>query len=48
MVAPPVKTEGENAPAEPAPMLGEHTDALLNELGYSAENVAQLRRAKVI
>ena len=48
MVAPPVKTEGENAPAEPAPVLGEHTDERLNALGYGAEHVDQLRRVKII
>ena len=30
------------------PLLGEHTDALLANLGYSAERIAQLRAAKAI
>jgi crotonobetainyl-CoA:carnitine CoA-transferase CaiB-like acyl-CoA transferase len=28
--------------------LGQHTDQVLGELGYSAERVAELRHAKVI
>jgi len=31
-----------------APQLGEHTDAILAELGYSAEDIAKLRAEKVI
>jgi len=31
-----------------APMLGEHTDAILAELGYSAEEIKQLRADKVV
>jgi len=30
------------------PLLGEHTDALLSELGYGAEAIADLRRREVI
>ena len=30
------------------PALGEHTDAILRELGYGAENVAALRAANAI
>ena len=48
MVAPPVKTEGEVAPSVPAPKLGEHTDELLEALGYGTEHVDELRRTKVI
>ena len=48
MVSPVVKSEGENAPAKPAPALGEHTDELLHALGYDAKRLDQLRRAKVI
>lgn len=32
----------------PAPALGEHTDAVLEELGYTAEQVAALRTAMVV
>ena len=28
--------------------LGQHTDQVLGELGFSAERIAELRRAKVI
>ena len=31
-----------------APQLGEHTDAILAELGYSAEDIKQLRAEKVV
>jgi len=31
-----------------APLLGEHTDEVLTELGYSAEQVAKLRKEKVV
>lgn len=39
--APPVKPT-------PAPLLGEHTDAILGELGYSPERIVELREAEVI
>ncbi len=32
----------------PAPRLGEHTDALLGEIGYDADAIAELRKSKVI
>ena len=48
MVAAPVRTEGEPAPAAPAPKLGQHTDELLQSLGYDAKRIDELRRAKVI
>ena len=48
MVGPPVKCAGEEAPARPAPALGQHTEALLRELGYDAERIRSLRDAKVI
>jgi len=31
-----------------APRLGEHTDAILTELGYGASEIASLREARVI
>ncbi len=44
---PPVQTE-HPAPANPAPKLGEHTDALLTELGYDDARLHALRKDKVI
>ena len=32
----------------PAPLLGQHTDEILAELGYSADEIIQLREAKAI
>ena len=48
MVAPPVRTAGECAPATPAPRLGQHTEELLQSLGYDVERVRMLKREKVI
>jgi crotonobetainyl-CoA:carnitine CoA-transferase CaiB-like acyl-CoA transferase len=48
MVAPPVRSAGEAAPARPAPALGEHTDALLREIGYDAGRIRALRDARII
>jgi crotonobetainyl-CoA:carnitine CoA-transferase CaiB-like acyl-CoA transferase len=32
----------------PSPILGQHTDEVLTELGYTAEKLAELRAAKII
>ena len=48
MVAPPVRCAGEEAPARPAPALGEHTEALLREIGYDGARIQALKRSKVI
>jgi crotonobetainyl-CoA:carnitine CoA-transferase CaiB-like acyl-CoA transferase len=37
---------GQPLPANPAPKLGEHSAALLAELGYSEKEIAALRAAK--
>ena len=37
-----------STPLRPAPLLGEHTDEILGELGYSRERIAELRAAEVI
>jgi crotonobetainyl-CoA:carnitine CoA-transferase CaiB-like acyl-CoA transferase len=39
----PIKLDGERLPAHRAPTLGEHTDALLGEVGYSNAEIAELR-----
>jgi succinate---hydroxymethylglutarate CoA-transferase len=48
MVAPPVRCEGEEAPARAAPALGEHTEEILRGLGYDTARMRALREAKVI
>ena len=47
LVAPPVRA-GEPAPNRSAPALGEHTDALLAEIGYDTEAIVRLRDARVV
>jgi len=45
LVASPFRLD-EPLPARPAPKLGEHSAALLAELGYSATEIAALKAAK--
>jgi crotonobetainyl-CoA:carnitine CoA-transferase CaiB-like acyl-CoA transferase len=48
-VGQPVRFNGEPArPGLPPPVLGEHTDDVLGELGYSAGEIAALRDAKTV
>ena len=47
LVAPPVRVN-EAPPARPGPRLGEHTDALLKDIGYDDARIAALREAGVI
>lgn len=49
-VAGPIAFDGRAAPEapQPSPSLGQHTEALLGELGYSAEAIADLRRRGVV
>ncbi|MSP42050.1 MAG: CoA transferase [Alphaproteobacteria bacterium] len=48
MVAPPIRTEGVDAPRVAAPALGAHTDALLREIGLGNDDIAALRARKII
>ena len=48
MVSTPVRCAGAEAPARPAPRLGEHTEELLREIGYDPARIAALRNSKVI
>ncbi len=47
-VLPPITLDGETPRMDPIPELGEHTDAILRELGYSAEVIAELRAAGAV
>jgi crotonobetainyl-CoA:carnitine CoA-transferase CaiB-like acyl-CoA transferase len=45
----PLVTVGGPAPSYgPGALAGEHTDALLSELGHSAQDIARLRAARVV
>jgi formyl-CoA transferase len=48
-IQPPIWIDGERpgAPSAP-PVLGEHTEAVLSELGFGADGIAALRAAKVV
>jgi crotonobetainyl-CoA:carnitine CoA-transferase CaiB-like acyl-CoA transferase len=48
MVAPAFRLPGAAMPRQPAPALGADTDAVLGEIGYSAERIATLREAGVV
>jgi succinate---hydroxymethylglutarate CoA-transferase len=48
MVSAPIGTEGVEAPSDSAPALGEHTQALLNEIGIDAEARAKLSQDGII
>jgi crotonobetainyl-CoA:carnitine CoA-transferase CaiB-like acyl-CoA transferase len=41
-------SETPSVPLQPAPTLGEHTQAILGEIGYAPERIAELRDAEVI
>jgi crotonobetainyl-CoA:carnitine CoA-transferase CaiB-like acyl-CoA transferase len=47
-VLPPIGLDGEEARMDPIPALGVHTDAILRELSYSPEAIAELRASGVI
>ena len=48
LVAPPVRSGDETAPARPAPALGEHTGELLHELGYDDGAIEQWKAEGVV
>jgi len=49
LVASPIKIDDRSMPApSPPPRLGEHTDGILDELGYSKDAIRQLRELGVI
>ncbi len=43
VLANPIKLDGERLPSQRAPQLGEHTEAVLRELGYDPTAIATLR-----
>jgi crotonobetainyl-CoA:carnitine CoA-transferase CaiB-like acyl-CoA transferase len=47
-VAPPFNIDGVESPMGPIPAVGEHTDAILGELGFSAGTIAEWRRAGIV
>jgi crotonobetainyl-CoA:carnitine CoA-transferase CaiB-like acyl-CoA transferase len=49
MMAPPVRlSETPGGISRPAPLLGQHTEEVLLELGYTAEQIADLREKEVV
>ena len=48
MLNSPVRCEGEETPANPAPRLGQHTNELLRGIGYDDAKLKVLRKEKVI
>ena len=48
LVAPPVRSGNEAAPARPAPALGEHTGELLRELGYDERKIERLAAEGIV
>jgi crotonobetainyl-CoA:carnitine CoA-transferase CaiB-like acyl-CoA transferase len=45
----PVSIDGQRAMQHhPPPLLGEQTDAILSELGYSQDDVVSLRAGKIV
>jgi formyl-CoA transferase len=44
----PIKLSDSPTEVRRSPLLGEHTDEVLSDLGYSAEHIAMLRAERVI
>jgi crotonobetainyl-CoA:carnitine CoA-transferase CaiB-like acyl-CoA transferase len=47
-LVPPIAMDGPEPAMGPIPALGEHTDAILNELGYDAGTIAEWRRIGIV
>jgi crotonobetainyl-CoA:carnitine CoA-transferase CaiB-like acyl-CoA transferase len=47
LVASPIRL-GEALPANPAPKLGQHTESILTELGFSNSEVQELKQLKIV
>jgi crotonobetainyl-CoA:carnitine CoA-transferase CaiB-like acyl-CoA transferase len=47
-VATPIRVRGEPAPLRPAPRLGEHSEAVLSEAGFTEREIEALRSAGVL
>jgi crotonobetainyl-CoA:carnitine CoA-transferase CaiB-like acyl-CoA transferase len=45
LLAPPIRSPGEEAPCKAAPSLGSDTDDVLTQLGYARNEIARLRAA---
>ncbi len=48
MAGNPIKLSGSDVPIEPSPLLGEHNNEVLQELGYTEDGIAGLRRRGAI
>jgi len=48
MLKPPFNFEGMEIPMGPIPSLGEHTDAILGELGIASETIADWRARSIV
>jgi len=44
----PIKMSDSPAAIAPSPLLGQHNDEVLSEVGYSADEIAALRRERII
>jgi formyl-CoA transferase len=44
----PIKFSDLEIDVKPSPVLGEHTDEVLKDLGYNADDIAKLHAAKAV
>jgi formyl-CoA transferase len=47
-VGSPIKFSDMTVDIKPSPLLGEHTDEILSELGYSSEKIGELHAAQAV